>query len=186
MKITKLFIPKVVESIDENDLKLYFNKFGTILDIKIIKNIAQSKRFAFVTFDDYDSVDKIVSLKNHEIKQVKIIADKSKPKSPTHLNENMNIMSKSRDSKFSSLNKNSPNSEFRITPYKSRNPNYLNNNNNNNNNNQNQQNNINSIYGFYNQAPIKKDNSINNTCGYGPRRNEKNFGLFRFAPYRKT
>jgi hypothetical protein len=176
MKITKLFLPKVVEKIDENDLMLYFNRFGTILDVKIINNISQSKRFAFITFDDYDSVDKIVSLKNHEIKNFKIYADKSKPKSPM-VSQNSERFSKFKDDKLSlKCNNNHPRSLFSTQI-----PTYLNNNNN-----HNQKCITNKIYGTYHQAPSSNGNFNNKPCGYGHNRNGKNSGLFRFAPYKKN
>jgi hypothetical protein len=188
MKITKLFIPKVDESIDENDLRTYFKSFGTILDVRIISNAAHSKRFAFITFDDYDTVDKIVSLKHHEIKQVKIIADKSKPKISNTIHENGNKFPPLKNSKFiPSYNKNpriSTNPKQISTYYP--------------NNNKNNQNfNLSQVYGSYhqtnsshsnpgalmNQIYSNKINSNTNLCGYGPLRNANNMGLKRFAPY---
>jgi len=188
MKITKLFIPKVDESIDENDLRIYFNRFGTVLDVRIISNAAHSKRFAFITFDDYDTVDKIVSLKHHEIKQVKIIADKSKPKISNTFHENGTKFPPFKNSKqIPSHNKNpriSPNPR-QVSTY------YPNNNRNNQNFNSSQ------VYGSYHQTNSfhsnpsglttqiysNKSNSNTNLCGYGPLRNENNMGLKRFAPY---
>jgi len=46
----------------EESLRDYFCKFGNIIKIDIVtdKNTSERKGFAFVTFDDYDPVDKLV------------------------------------------------------------------------------------------------------------------------------
>ena len=175
MKITKLFLPKLAEKIDENDLMLYFNRFGTILDVKIINNVSQSKRFAFITFDDYDSVDKIVSLKNHEIKNFKIYADKSNPKSPM-VSQNSEKFSKFKDCKLSLKRK----TNSGRTPFSTQIPTYLNNNN------HSHESYTNQIYGVYHQAPSNNSKLNNKPCGYRYNRNGKDSGLFRFAPYKKN
>jgi RNA recognition motif-containing protein len=74
-----LFIGGINDSINENDLKEYFSQFGNILnvDIKRDKTSLKSRGFAFVIFDDYDPVDKIILLKNHSIKSVKLNVEKA-------------------------------------------------------------------------------------------------------------
>lgn len=62
-KIFKLFI-KGIDSrlINKNDLKKFFQQYGTILNIHIPKDkeTNQSRDFGFISFKDYDSVDRVV------------------------------------------------------------------------------------------------------------------------------
>lgn len=47
----------------EEDLREYFGQFGNITDvvIKSPKEGVRVRAFAFITFDDYDPVDKVIS-----------------------------------------------------------------------------------------------------------------------------
>lgn len=61
--VNKLFVGGLDESILEEDLREYFLKFGNITEI-VIKSPKEGVRvraFAFITFDDYDPVDKVIS-----------------------------------------------------------------------------------------------------------------------------
>lgn len=51
-------------------MKEYFREFGTITNVNIVteKDTGKKRGFAFVEFDDYDPVDKIVLKKLHTIK----------------------------------------------------------------------------------------------------------------------
>ena len=62
MTCTKAYISGVKNEIDESDLKNYFSKFGDVESVEImVDHVTHEKRgFAFVTFADSDSVDKIV------------------------------------------------------------------------------------------------------------------------------
>jgi hypothetical protein len=66
----KLFVGSLKEDIQEEDLQQYFSQFGTIASVDITKdrNTGQRRGFGFVTFNDYDPVDKVILLGNHEIK----------------------------------------------------------------------------------------------------------------------
>ena len=60
--VEKLFVGGLVhDKISEENLREYFEKFGNVKNIYIPKNKETSKlkNFGFITFDDYDSVDKI-------------------------------------------------------------------------------------------------------------------------------
>jgi len=57
-----VFVGGIKEDIDEDDLKEYFIQFGKVESADIItdKDTKKKRGFAFVAFDDYDPVDKIV------------------------------------------------------------------------------------------------------------------------------
>lgn len=60
--VTKMFIGGIKDNIGEEDLKEYFGTFGTVLSVTIPTNkeTGIKRGFAFVEFDDYDSVDKVI------------------------------------------------------------------------------------------------------------------------------
>ena len=63
MSIKKIFIGGIKEDVENKDLRDYFSEFGKVENCEIItdKDTKKKRGFAFVTFDDYDPVDKIVS-----------------------------------------------------------------------------------------------------------------------------
>lgn len=61
--VTKLFVAGLNHDIiSESDLRTFFETFGTVLSVQIPKDKETNrlKSFAFITFDDYDPVDKII------------------------------------------------------------------------------------------------------------------------------
>jgi RNA recognition motif-containing protein len=77
--ITKLFIGNLNDSINETDLESYFSQYGKIMTVKVKrdKESNKSRRFGFIEFEDYDSVDKIVLLKKHTINSVNLNVEKA-------------------------------------------------------------------------------------------------------------
>ncbi|CAF1495531.1 unnamed protein product [Rotaria sp. Silwood1] len=68
LSVKKLYLGGVKEPITENDLKDYFSKFGTIVDVVVMKDRdGQYRGYGFVEFDDYDPVDKIILEKSHVV-----------------------------------------------------------------------------------------------------------------------
>lgn len=66
----KAFIGGLKEDIEEHDLRSYFASYGTVEKIDIItdKETGRKRGFGFLTFEDYDTVDKLVLMQNHTIK----------------------------------------------------------------------------------------------------------------------
>lgn len=84
----KLFVGAVKEGLTEDNLREYFGKYGKIEDCVIMKDKETQKLrgFAFVTFDDYDPVDRIVLEKFHTIAGQNLAVKKAQPKSAENSN----------------------------------------------------------------------------------------------------
>ncbi|XP_012692088.1 heterogeneous nuclear ribonucleoprotein A1a isoform X2 [Clupea harengus] len=67
--VKKIFVGGIKEDTEEHHLRDYFIEFGEIEAIHIMteKNSDKRRGFAFVTFDDHDSVDRIVIQKYHTV-----------------------------------------------------------------------------------------------------------------------
>lgn len=73
VQVKKIFIGGIRDSIDEASLQQYFSEYGKIVECKVPFDNEQQrpKGFAFVTFDDFDPVDKLVAKRHHSINGVK-------------------------------------------------------------------------------------------------------------------
>lgn len=60
--VKKLFVGGIKDEHEDDDLRQYFSKFGNVTTVNIVNDKDNGKRrgFAFVEFDDYDPVDKVV------------------------------------------------------------------------------------------------------------------------------
>ncbi|XP_066529023.1 heterogeneous nuclear ribonucleoprotein A1b [Hoplias malabaricus] len=69
MTVKKIFVGGIKEDTEESHLRDYFEQFGKIeaIEIMIDHKTGNKRGFAFVTFDDHDSVDRIVIQKYHTI-----------------------------------------------------------------------------------------------------------------------
>ncbi|XP_051767923.1 heterogeneous nuclear ribonucleoprotein A1a isoform X3 [Chanodichthys erythropterus] len=67
--VKKIFVGGIKEDTDEEHLREYFGQFGKIEEVNIMteKNSDKRRGFAFITFDDHDSVDRIVIQKYHTV-----------------------------------------------------------------------------------------------------------------------
>lgn len=68
--VKKLFVGGLRDDHDEECLREYFKEFGQIVGINIVsdKDTGKKRGFAFIEFDDYDPVDKIILQKTHNIR----------------------------------------------------------------------------------------------------------------------
>lgn len=69
LTVKKIFVGGIKEDTEEHHLRDYFEQYGKIKVIEIMTDRGSGKKrgFAFVTFDDHDSVDKIVIQKYHTV-----------------------------------------------------------------------------------------------------------------------
>ncbi|KAF0036262.1 hypothetical protein F2P81_011574 [Scophthalmus maximus] len=67
--VKKIFVGGIKEDTEEAHLRDYFEQFGKIevIDIMTDRSTGKKRGFAFVTFDDHDSVDRIVIQKYHTV-----------------------------------------------------------------------------------------------------------------------
>ncbi|XP_078144440.1 heterogeneous nuclear ribonucleoprotein A1b isoform X3 [Centroberyx gerrardi] len=67
--VKKIFVGGIKEDTEESHLRDYFEQFGKIevIDIMTDRSSGKKRGFAFVTFDDHDSVDRIVIQKYHTV-----------------------------------------------------------------------------------------------------------------------
>ena len=69
LTVKKIFVGGIKEDTEEHHLRDYFEQYGKIEVIEIMTDRGSGKKrgFAFVTFDDHDSIDKIVVQKYHTV-----------------------------------------------------------------------------------------------------------------------
>lgn len=144
----KLFVGAIKEGLTEEHLKEYFGKYGKIEDCIVMKDKESGKPrgFGFVSFDDYDPIDKIVLEKNHTVNNQAVAVKKAMPKDQTVSGRNQN-------NNGNNFNGNFNNNRGGNNNNNNRNQNGRNFNNNRNNNNQN---------GRFNQNYNNNNDDFNN------------------------
>jgi RNA recognition motif-containing protein len=62
LAVKKIFVGGVKEAISDEDIQNYFGSFGNVQSVEMItdRETGRKRGFGFITFDDYDTVDKIV------------------------------------------------------------------------------------------------------------------------------
>lgn len=75
LTVKKIFVGGIKEDTEEHHLRDYFEQYRKIEVIEIMTDGGSGKKrgFSFVTFDDHDSVDKIIIQKYHNKKKNTIL-----------------------------------------------------------------------------------------------------------------
>ena len=70
----KLFVGQLSSDITKEDLEKYFSDFGSIEDVTIKYDVpgGRARGFAFILFDDKESIQKVLSVQSHLINQCQI------------------------------------------------------------------------------------------------------------------
>uniref|UniRef100_A0A3B3Z8B7 RRM domain-containing protein n=1 Tax=Periophthalmus magnuspinnatus TaxID=409849 RepID=A0A3B3Z8B7_9GOBI len=66
LTVKKIFVGGIKEDTEEHHVRTYFERYGKIESVEIMEERSTGKKrgFCFVTFDDHDTVDKIVGMFN--------------------------------------------------------------------------------------------------------------------------
>ncbi|XP_060786027.1 heterogeneous nuclear ribonucleoprotein A3 [Neoarius graeffei] len=82
LTVKKIFVGGIKEDTEEHHIREYFQEYGKIESIDIMEERSTGKKrgFCFVTFDDHDTVDKIVAQKYHTINSHNCEVRKALPK----------------------------------------------------------------------------------------------------------
>lgn len=79
MSLKKIFVGGIKDEMTEEAIREYFQGFGNIESVDVImdKETRKKRGFGFITFDDYDAVDKLVLLKHHHIGSFRVEVKKA-------------------------------------------------------------------------------------------------------------
>ncbi|XP_014776457.1 heterogeneous nuclear ribonucleoprotein A3 isoform X5 [Octopus bimaculoides] len=95
--VKKLFVGGIKEDTTEEDIREFFSSKGKIESIDMItdKGTGKKRGFCFITFEDYDTVDKLVLRKYYDFKGKRIEVKKALSRAEMNHNKqaNMNQMS---------------------------------------------------------------------------------------------
>lgn len=69
LTVKKIFVGGIKEDTEEYHIREYFEKYGKIecIDIMEERSTGKKRGFCFVTFDDHDTVDKIVGMHGSDL-----------------------------------------------------------------------------------------------------------------------
>ncbi|KAK9151381.1 hypothetical protein Syun_009690 [Stephania yunnanensis] len=78
----KIFVGGLASTVTENDLKRYFDQFGTITDAVVMydHNTQRPRGFGFITYDSEDAVDKVLFKTFHELHGKMVEVKRAVPK----------------------------------------------------------------------------------------------------------
>ena len=87
----KLFVGQLSSDITKEDLQKYFSKFGTIEDVTIKYDVpgGRARGFAFILFDEKESIEKVLHVQFHSINQCQI-DPKPAHRRPRKINRSLN------------------------------------------------------------------------------------------------
>ncbi|KAG5283477.1 hypothetical protein AALO_G00042500 [Alosa alosa] len=90
LTVKKIFVGGIKEDTEEYHIREYFERYGKIESIDVMEDRPTGKKrgFCFVTFDDHDTVDKIVAQKYHTINSHNCEVRKALPKQEMQASNN--------------------------------------------------------------------------------------------------
>lgn len=93
--VKKIFIGGVAHGTSEDDIRAYFNRYGTVtdVDLKFDKATQRMRGFGFVGFESEDVVEKMVQTRYHQINGKTVEVKKAEPRNPSVRNYTMQAMS---------------------------------------------------------------------------------------------
>lgn len=91
LKAKKIFVGGLSSNLTEEEFKSYFEKFGRITDVVVMRdNVNRPRGFGFITFDSEEAVENILQKSQHELAgksvEVKIAVPRDGSKNPNNRN----------------------------------------------------------------------------------------------------
>lgn len=80
LTVNRIFVGGLRQEIQESHIREYFSSFGSVrkIDVMVDRNTNTKRGFAFVEFEDYDPVDKVVLQGRHILHGTEVTVRKAK------------------------------------------------------------------------------------------------------------
>ncbi|CAN1156650.1 RNA-binding protein 1 [Linum perenne] len=117
LRTKKIFVGGLSAGLTQEQFKLYFERFGKIVDVVVMQDSSTNRPrgFGFVTFDSEDSVEKVMLNPFHELNGRQVEVKRAVPKDEANMNKNNNNISLS--SNYTSWSSTSIPEHPKVQPY---------------------------------------------------------------------